>query len=221
MTSHAFANVAVQPESLADIRPSDEELLAAYRDHGDRRAFDELVHRYERELYSYLRRYLGNAAAAEDAFQACFLQVHLRCHQFETGRKFKPWLYAIATNGAIDSQRRARRQRTVSLDRRTESEDDSLGSLAELIESRESTPGAQFEAAERREWIRQAVSDLPETLRSVVTMLYYQGLKYREVAEALHLPVGTIKSRMHAAVYKLNEAWHAQSANSSENPPHA
>jgi len=219
MTKHAFASVAVQHE--VESRPSDEELFAAYRDHGDRLAFDQLVHRYERELYSYLRRYLGDATAAEDIFQACFLQVHLRCHQFEEGRKFKPWLYAIATNSAIDSQRRNRRKRTVSLDRRTESEDDSLGSLAELIESRESTPGDNFELTERRDWIRQAVSELPETLRSVVTMLYYQGLKYSEVAEALHLPIGTIKSRMHAAVYKLNKAWHALPANVSENPPHA
>jgi RNA polymerase sigma-70 factor (ECF subfamily) len=221
MTRHAFATVAVQHEHEADNRPSDEQLLAAYRDHGDRQAFDQLVHRYERELYSYLRRYLGDASAAEDAFQACFLQVHLRCHQFEEGRKFKPWLYAIATNGAIDAQRRSRRQRTISLDRRAESEDDSLGSLAELIESRESTPGDQYESTRRQQWIRQAVSELPENLRSVVTMIYYQGLKYREVADALHVPVGTIKSRMHAAVYKLNEAWHVQLANEPENPSHA
>src|SRR5690242_1002358 len=81
---------------------TDEELLVRYRDHADRQAFSQLVHRYERELYSYLRRYLGDATMAEDAFQATFLQVHLKCDQFEQGRRFRPWLYTIATNQAID-----------------------------------------------------------------------------------------------------------------------
>src|ERR1700680_58006 len=72
---------------------SDEELLSAYRQQHDRSAFDELVHRYERELYSYLRRYLGDAGMAEDAFQSTFLQIHLKCDQFEEGRRFRPWLY--------------------------------------------------------------------------------------------------------------------------------
>src|SRR6187200_1836026 len=103
---------------------SDEALLLAYRDHADRLAFSELVRRYERELYSYLRRYLGDAAAAEDAFQATFLQVHLKCDKFEPDRKVRPWLYTIATNQAIDLQRRGKRHRLVSLDRRDASADD-------------------------------------------------------------------------------------------------
>src|SRR5436305_14497208 len=106
-----------QPASL-----SDEELLLGYRESGDANLFSELVRRYERELYSYLRRYLGDASMAEDAFQATFLQVHLKCDQFEEGRKFRPWLYTIATNQAIDAQRRNKRHRSVSLDRNTKPE---------------------------------------------------------------------------------------------------
>src|ERR1700736_5232226 len=96
-------------------QPSDEELLVRHRDHADRQAFADLVHRYERELFSYLRRYLGDANMAEDTFQATFLQVHLKSDQFEEGRKFRPWLYTIATNQAIDAQRRNKRHRNVSL----------------------------------------------------------------------------------------------------------
>src|SRR5918999_2253892 len=96
---------------------TDEELLLGYRKSHDPDLFSELVHRYERELFSYLRRYLGDAEMAEDAFQAAFLQVHLKCDQFEEGRKFRPWLYTIATNQAIDAQRRNRRHRMASLDR--------------------------------------------------------------------------------------------------------
>jgi RNA polymerase sigma-70 factor, ECF subfamily len=188
---------------------TDEELIAVYRDRGERGAFDELVRRYERELYSYLRRFLGDAAAAEDAFQATFLQVHLKCDKFESDRKVRPWLYTIATNQAIDLQRRSKRHRMVSLDRRDASAEDDAGTLANLLESRESAPTVGLENDERRRWVHGAVADLPEQLRTVVNMIYYQGLKYRDVADMLKVPVGTVKSRMHTAVLKLNEAGQA------------
>lgn len=187
---------------------SDEQLLLRYREVDDRRAFEELVHRYEKELYSYLRRYLGNAAMAEDAFQAAFLQVHLKCHQFEAERSFRPWLYTIATNQAIDAQRRNRRHKMISLDRQHQSGDsDDLGTLMSLLNSEEAEPTDNVEAFERRDWIRQAVQELPEQFRAAVALIYFQGLKYREAAEVLGVPVGTVKSRMNTAILKLNEAW--------------
>ncbi len=81
---------------------SDEELLIRYRHTDDRELFAELVYRYERELFAYLARYLGDRQQAEDAFQATFLQVHLKGDSFESDRKFRPWLYTIATRQAID-----------------------------------------------------------------------------------------------------------------------
>src|SRR5215510_3496348 len=112
---------------------SDEELLLEHRLRRTREAFEELVHRYERELYSYLRRYLSDATLAEDVFQATFLQLHLKADQFEEGRKVRPWLYTIATNQAIDAQRRNRRHKMVSLDRRSRADAarDDVGSLVE------------------------------------------------------------------------------------------
>lgn len=188
---------------------TDEQLLVRYRDLGDRDAFDELVHRYERELYSYLRRYLGETTQAEDAFQATFLQVHLKCDQFESDRKFRPWLYTIATHQAIDSQRRNKRHRMVSLDQRSQHKDqDDVGALVELLAGNGDSPDRELEAGERRLWVQAAVAALPEPLRAAVQLIYYQGLKYREAAEVLAIPVGTVKSRLHAAVLKLNEAWH-------------
>ena len=69
---------------------SDENLIAQYRESGDRGLYETLMRRYEREMYSYLRRYIGNAEMAEDAFQGTFLQVHLKCHQFDPARRFRP-----------------------------------------------------------------------------------------------------------------------------------
>jgi RNA polymerase sigma-70 factor, ECF subfamily len=186
-----------------------------YRESGDAELFSELVRRYERELYSYLRRYLGDAELAEDAFQAAFLQVHLKCQQYEPGRSFRPWLYTIATNQAIDAQRRGRRHRMVSLDRASVAAGEDVGKLLDLLVSKESTPVATVSAAEQQAWLHEMVNQLPDALRDVVQLIYFQDLKYREAADALQIPVGTVKSRMHAAVAKLTEAWNlAQSASS-------
>src|SRR3954463_4472264 len=90
---------------------TDEELLLEYRMTGSSAVFETLVKRYERELYNYLRRFLNNQVLAEDAFQATFMQVHLKCHLYDAERKVRPWLYTVATNQAIDIQRRNRRHR--------------------------------------------------------------------------------------------------------------
>ncbi|MBN2025027.1 MAG: RNA polymerase sigma factor [Pirellulales bacterium] len=186
---------------------TDEELLLEYRDRGNREAFERLVHRYERELYNYLRHYLGDAQMADDAFQTTFLQVHLKCDTFEPDRKFRPWLYTVATNQAIDAQRRNRRHRMVSLDRRFGAESgDDVTALVNLLDAQEVDPLDQLEADERARVVRDAVDRLPDALREVIALVYYQGMKYREAADVLSIPVGTVKSRLHAAVYRLNEA---------------
>lgn len=192
---------------------SDEDLLLTYRDSQQRDLFEELVRRYERELFSYLRRYVGDAEMAADVFQATFLQLHLKCRQFQEGRKLRPWLYTIATNQAIDAQRRNRRHRMVSLDS-TSGGDDDVVKLLDLMASNELGPAEQLGLSEDRDWVREAVLNLPDHLRCVVTLVYYQGLKYREAAESLSIPVGTVKSRMHTALLKLNEVFrdsHVQS----------
>jgi RNA polymerase sigma-70 factor, ECF subfamily len=189
---------------------ADESLLLRYRDTGAREIFAQLVRRYERELFSYLRRYLGDAELAEDAFQATFLQVHLKCNSFEMDRRFRPWLYTIATNQAIDAQRRNKRHRMVSLDRSGPNEDgDDAAKLANLLVAAEPSPMSQVSDAERGAWLRGALDSLPESYRQVLNLVYYQGVKYREAADVLAIPVGTVKSRIHAAILKLNEMWHA------------
>ena len=185
---------------------TDEELLLGYRSRGDRTAFTELVRRYERELFGYLRHYLGDADQAEDVFQRTFLQVHLKCEQFQPGRKVRPWLYTIATHQAIDLQRRNRRHRMASLDRRMGGESqDEAGPLGQLLDSPEPGPAQRTEQAERRQQGRLAVEELPESTKQVVLLVYFQGLKYREAADVLSIPVGTVKSRLHTAIQKLSE----------------
>ena len=122
------------------------------------------------------------------------------------GRRFRPWLYAIATNQAIDAQRRNRRHRMASLDTRAGDEDDG-GTLVEMLQGNGATAVQELENEEAREWVRSAVDTLPETLRGALVLVYHQGMKYREAADVLGVPVGTVKSRLNAALVKLNESW--------------
>lgn len=186
---------------------TDEELLLEYRRTGDREVFAQLVYRYERELYNYLRRYLGNAEMAEDVFQATFMQVHLKCDQFQPDRRFRPWLYSIATNQAIDARRRNKRHTMLSLDTPRDQEHEEVGDLVNTLESSEQGPSNGCLDAERREIIRKTLEQLPESMFAVVNLVYYQGMKYREAAEVLDIPVGTVKSRVHAAIARLSEVW--------------
>jgi RNA polymerase sigma-70 factor (ECF subfamily) len=186
---------------------TDEKLLLAYCESGEEELFAELVQRYERELYSYLRRYLGDAEMAEDAFQATFLQLHLKCNMFEAGRRLRPWLYMIATNKAIDLQRRNKRRYWVSLHGNSADDSSDTGSLIDTLAGDEPSPETLLDERERGEWVNRSLTSLPENLRVVVHLVYYQGLKYREAAEVLSIPVGTVKSRLHTAIMKLTEAW--------------
>lgn len=184
---------------------TDEELIRRFRHSGDTSAFESLVHRYERDLFGYLRRYLHSAEMAEDVFQATFLQVHLKRDAFEDGRRFRPWLYAIATHQAIDAQRRNRRHRVVDLDRRRGDEEGHA--FVAALASRDGAADDQAAAEESRQQVRAAIDALSAPQRLVVELVYQHGMKYREVATRIGVPVGTVKSRMRAALLKLEESW--------------
>ncbi len=196
---------AGQPSSAQ--QPSDEELLRRYCHQGDQAAFEELIRRYQRELFGYLCRTMGNPTAAEDVFQGTFLQLHVKCRQFDPGRKVRPWLYRIATNQAIDYQRRQRRHRMGSLQQSVWSDGQEMP-LGNLAAGSDQSPERLAIQEENRRRVLHALAQLPEAARQVVELVYYQGLKYREAAEVLGIPVGTVKSRLHAALQKLDRLLH-------------
>lgn len=195
---------------------SDEQLLQSYREASDPTVFAELVSRYQRELYNYLRRFLGDATLAEDVFQATFFQVHQKRDSFEQGRKFRPWLYTIATNQAIDAQRRNRRHRRLSLNQPHQAGSESVGTLIDLVAAEGEDPSLAAENGEQGAWVRGEVEALPEPLRNAVNLVYFGGMKYRDAAKVMSVPVGTVKSRLHAAIQRLGQAWRdVQPANRS------
>ncbi len=179
---------------------TDEHLFARFRASHDPAPFEALVHRYEHELFGFLCRYLHDRELAADVFQATFLQVHRKADLFDGNRPFRPWLYAVATHQAIDARRRNRRHRMASLD----APDADGTSRRGDVEAREEPSGAEgFADAESCSRLRAAVELLPSPQREALSLVYFRGVKYREAARLLHVPVGTVKSRIHAAVAKL------------------
>lgn len=197
------AQSSVNADTLAGT--SDEELMSRYRELGRSEDLTELIRRYERELYRYLVRYTGDRTLAEDVYQNTFLQVHLKRELYEDGRPVRPWLYSIATHQAVDALRKAGRRPTISLDQRVDGPDGDPGAIIDLLTSDVPGPLSQMQEEERKQWVKDSIARLPDTLRQTLVLAYYQDLKYREIADILEIPVGTVKSRLHAAISKLGE----------------
>jgi RNA polymerase sigma-70 factor (ECF subfamily) len=184
----------------------DESLVQAYLESRCAHAFEKIVRRYERELYTFLRRFLGDAQAAEDVFQATFLSVHLRIEQFELGRRFRPWLYAIASNKAIDFMRRNKRHQIGSLNAPAPSSEKDEA-LIHKLPGHEEMPDALAVSRETSGRVRMALMQLNEPTQELLQLAFYQGMKYADIAEMLHIPLGTVKSRVFTAIRKLNAIW--------------
>jgi RNA polymerase sigma-70 factor (ECF subfamily) len=184
---------------------TDEELLAAYRT-GDRTSFNSLVERYQRELFHFLVRFLGDRAAAEDIFQETFLQVHQSADQFDPTRRFRPWLFTIAANKGRDLMRSQARRPTNPL-QASISGDDESGTFIDLMASADPMPGEAMEREELQKVVQTTVEGMPEHLREILLLSYFHQFPYKEISDILQIPLGTVKSRLHAAVAYFADRW--------------
>lgn len=190
---------------------TDEDLMTRFATSGDREAFETLTHRYERELLAYLRRYLGQAEDAQDALQETLCKLFTKRNTWEPGRRVRPWLLTIATHTAIDvgRQRSRHRRHIVPL---ASLEGSAAGDAEQshrtkdflhIVADPRSPDLVHDMQRERREGLLNALEMLPEGQRLLIHLVYDVGLKYREAAERLNVPIGTIKSRLHAAIAAL------------------
>lgn len=168
----------------------DERELIAQAQRGDRRAFGELVHLHREGVVNVVYRMCGDANLAEDAAQEAFIRAWQHLSSYRPRSPFRNWVYRIATNAALDVLRRERE--TVDVDK------------LPLSDSR-SGPEATVEDQERSAYVRQAVLDLPEASRAVLILREYEGLSYREIADVLSIPIGTVMSRLNYARNWLRE----------------
>jgi RNA polymerase sigma-70 factor (ECF subfamily) len=184
---------------------SDEDLVRLHRG-GQDDAFAELVKRYEGELFHFLVRFTNSRATADDLFQETFVQVHISADSFDVSKRFKPWLFTIAANKARDYLRKHRRQQTMTLSATVDGDPQST-SFIDLLRDDLPMPDERTADEEVRALVRDAVTELPDHLREVLLLAYFQRLAYKEVAEVLGVPLGTVKSRLHAAVGAFTELW--------------
>ena len=187
---------------------SDEALLMAYRA-GDARAFERLVARHEKPVWNFLRRFVVNAATAEDLLQEVFLRVIKSAHAEESewrgAAKFSTWLYTIARNLCVDHARRAVHRDAASLDGpghgRAEPETDAT--LHDRIASSEPAPDAAVADRQAKARIDAAIAALPPDQREGFLMREVMEMPVAEIAAAVGASEPTVKSRMRYALEKL------------------
>lgn len=197
------------PAPLTEL--SDEQLVSAYRG-GRTEAFEALVRRYRPELLHFLIRFAGNRAAGEDLFQETFLQVHISADTFDVSKRFKPWLFTIGANKARDHLRKRKRRRTMSLSGGIDKGSDDSPAFVDLMEADLPLPEEMAQDSETAELVKEVVDSMPDHLREVLLLAYFQQFPYKQIAEMLEIPLGTVKSRLHAAVGTFAQLWKAKYA---------
>lgn len=198
---------------------TDEKLVEAYRK-GESAAFRTLVERYHDDLLRFLIRLGGDRQIAEDAFQDAFLQVHLSLGSFDSSRRFRPWLFTIAANKARDLLRKKGRRQALELSAPMGSVSggsrEDGGSFIDLLEIDIPSPDSGVLDEERDALVQRALDQLSDPLREILLLAYFQRLTYAQIAEELGIPLGTVKSRLHAAVATFAKRWKEASTESRE-----
>lgn len=151
---------------------------------GELESFNQLVCMYRERVIGIAYRMCGDSFMAEDAAQIAFLNAWQRLSQFKPGTSFKNWLYRIAINATVDLMRKEKPQ--VNLDSLPLAAPD--GNMAVWLEQQE-----------RYAQVRKAILALPEASRSVLVLKEYEYLSYREIADILDIPIGTVMSRLNYA----------------------
>lgn len=175
--------------------PTDEELVAAFQ-HGDASAFDELVGRWDRKIHGAIYRVVGPDEDARDLCQEAFLKAYRGLGSFKQEARFSSWLYQIALNVCRDRLRRRRGKIPVSLDEVEDVRDGALTTPAP-------NPLELVEARDLRRLVESAMATLSADEREVVILKEYQELTFPEIAEALEVPLSTVKTRLYRGLSQL------------------
>jgi RNA polymerase sigma-70 factor (ECF subfamily) len=176
---------------------SSDEMIVERALTGDADAFGEIVRRWERRIFALAYGMLGREEDARDATQETFLAAFRSLRGFRGEAKVSSWLHRIAVNQCITRQRRARVRNEAALE---DEQEKNAGRFA-LPASR--SPIRILEGRETTEAVRRAVNSLPMELRQVIVMKEFEELTFREISDALELPLSTVKSRLYTAMKQL------------------
>lgn len=174
---------------------SDLELIEKFND-GDNDAFEELIIRYERKIYSICFYFLKNREDAEDAAQEVILKLYKKLGSFRKEAAFSTWMNYVASNTCRDYLRKRKRNQVLHLDDDIQTEE---GRIARELPSDEDTPEERMEKKELGVLMQETLFKLKEDHREILLMREYQELSYEEISEILEISVGTVKSRIYRA----------------------
>ncbi|QHS23981.1 RNA polymerase sigma factor SigW [Virgibacillus sp. MSP4-1] len=160
---------------------------------GDQSAFEDIVNFYQNKVIQICYRMLGNLHEAEDIAQEAFVRAYTNIQSFDEKRKFSTWLYRIATNLSIDRIRK--RKPDFYLDAEVKGTE-GLTMYSQLSMD-EPLPEEKVESMELNDYIQRQILSLPEKYRSVISLRYVDDLSLQEISEALEMPMGTVKTRIH------------------------
>ncbi len=169
---------------------------------GDIGAFEELVKRYDRNVFRIAQHITQNREDAEDVVQDAFLKAYENLGQFQGQSKFYTWLVRIAVNEALMKLRRRRPERTVSLDQDVVTEEDTI---PREVADWSPNPEQLYTQAELRDILAKTIQGLPASFRTVFVLRDVEGLSTEETAEALDLSIPAVKSRLLRARLQLRE----------------
>jgi len=189
---------------------TDRQLFARFTA-GDEDAFREVVSRYKNPLYMFLKRFVNKQDVAEDVFQETFLQLYTSRESFDNSRPLRPWLFTIAANKARDALRKQQRSSAATLGTISEPGEMTISDILDTIISYETTPYDQLEKSETAECVRRIIANMPDNLREILILSYFERFSYKQMAKILSIPIGTVKSRLHMAVLHFAKKWKAES----------
>ena len=182
--------------------PSEELVLVRAAKGGDDEAFNQLVKRYDRNVFRIAQHITQNREDAEDVVQDAFLKAYTNLQQFQEQSKFYTWLVRIAVNEALMKLRRRRPERTVSLDEDIQTGEDSI---PREVADWSPNPEQNYNQAELREILTKTIQGLPSGFRTVFVLRDVEGLSTEETADALELSIPAVKSRLLRARLQLRE----------------
>ncbi len=174
---------------------------------GDEAAFEEIVEDNKDGLYGFIKRFVVHGDLVEDVFQETFLQLYTSRNSFDIDRPLKPWLFTIAANKAKDLLRKRKRDNSVSVGVIADASEASTDDIFNALSSDDDTPADISIKAETQQIVREVIEDLPENLREILILAYFEQFSYKQMADILSIPIGTVKSRLHSAVGHFAKKW--------------
>ena len=178
--------------------PTDEELIKRFQE-GDVYAFEQIVHRYKDPLVNFIYHFVGNRVDAEDIVQETFLRVFKKKDLYRSVAKFSTWIYTIASNLAKTELRRRRRRHILSLSQMGYEDKDYE------LPDHFSSPEKTIERKTKEQTIRDEIEALPIKFKEVVVLRDIQEFSYEEISKILHIPLGTVKSRVNRGRLRLQQ----------------